>query len=342
MLPLSSPAHVTEGDITMSLRCHFNNDGWLEGPIDISHHMTPARYDAGFAPRAKGMVQHTEAGYEAGTFATFMNSHNKVSAFFSVGEDGGAHQYLPVGRGFVAWAQADGNGSWYSCECEDKKDPGQPMTDIQVTTVAQIYSALAEHDGFAYAITDDTANGSGLITHGDGGKAWGNHPDCPGKVRKAQRPEILARACAVRDGLDIWIGRGQKSLHDLASDSLSAPVHLVLQLTAEYSPNRLFAPDLAGYLNAVFAADQEKVPAGVTLFCPKPGGGVTQVTSQGDQTLRAIAQANNDQCSGIVRATAEHSPGGKFADGLAGFLDTVFSQSTGHLPARVRLFYQKN
>jgi len=43
-----------------------------------------------------------------------------------------------------------------------------------------------------------------------------------------------------------------------------------------------------------------------------------------------------------VRATAEHSPGGKFADALAGFLDTVFSRSTRHLPKGVRLFYQKH
>lgn len=326
----------------MSLRCHFNADGLLQGPIDISHHMTPNRHDSGFAAKAKGMVLHTEAGFRAGTFATFMNPGTQVSAFFSVGEDGTTHQYLPVGRGFVAFAQAAGNQAWYSCECEDMLNPGRPMTDIQVTTVAQIYSALAERDGFEYAVTDDTEHGNGLITHGDGGIAWGGHPDCPGPVRKAQRPEILARARAIRDGLDIWIGHGQKSLHDLARDQLGDPVHQVLQLTAKCSPNRLFAPDLAGYLNAVFAADQQKVPVGVTLFCPKQDGSVTQVTSHGDQTLQTIAQAHHDQCSGIVRATAQHSPGGKFADGLAGFLDTVFSNSTRHLPKGVRLFYQKH
>jgi hypothetical protein len=69
---------------------------------------------------------------------------------------------------------------------------------------------------------------------------------------------------------------------------------------------------------------------------------VTQLTSHGDQTLQAIAQAHHDQCSGIVRATAEHSPGGKFGDMLAGFLDTVLGHSTRHLPKGVRLFYQKH
>jgi len=326
----------------MSLRCHFNTDGWLEGPIDISRHMTPNRYDSGFAARASGMVQHTEDGFEDGTLATFLDPHSEVSAFFSVGEDGTAHQYLPVGHGYVAWAQKAGNPNWYSCECEDKRKPRTPMTDIQVTTVAQIYSALAERDGFEYAITDDPNHGNGLITHGDGGDAWGGHFDCPGKVRKAQRPEILARARAIRDGLDIWIGQGQKSLNDLARDSLGDPVHQVLQLTAEYSPNRMFATGMASYLNDVFTHDQEVVPAAATLYCPKPDGSVTEVTSHGDRTLLAISQAQHCQCSGIVRATAEHSPGGEFADVMAGFLDAVFGQSTAHITKGIRLFYQKH
>jgi hypothetical protein len=325
----------------MSLRCHFNADGWLTGPISISHHMTPNRYDSGFAARARGVVQHTEDGFEAGTFATFMDPGSQVSAFFSVSEAGDAHQYLPVGRGFVAWAQMAGNPGWYSCECEDKRRSGTPMTDIQLTVFAQIYSALAERDGFGYTVTDNTASGRGLITHGDGGNAWGGHPDCPGRVRRAQRPEILARARAVRDGLDIWIGQGAKSLHDLAGDKLGVPVHQVLQLTAEYSVGGLFAPALASYLNAVFAADTQAVPAGAALFCPKQGGGFTQVTSPGDQTLRALAQAHDTQCSSVVRATAEHSPGGTFAADLAAHLDIVFAASATHIPTGARLFYRK-
>jgi hypothetical protein len=325
----------------MSLRCHFNADGWLTGPIDISHHMTPNRFDSGFAARARGVVQHTEDGFEAGTFATFMDPGSAVSAFFSVSEQGVAHQYLPVGRGFVAWAQAAGNPNWYSIECEDRRNSGTPMTDSQLTVFAQIYSALAERDGFGYAVTDDTSGGRGLITHGDGGNAWGGHPDCPGQVRRAQRPEILVRARAVRDGLDIWICQGAKSLHDLAADKLGDPVHQVLKLTAEYSDGGLFTPAMASYLNAVFAADGQDVPAGVVLFCPKQGGGVTQVTSPGDQTLRALAQAHATQCSSVVRATAEHSPGATFADDLAAHLDTVFAASATHITKGIRLFYRK-
>ncbi|HEU5387603.1 MAG TPA: hypothetical protein VFV73_17020 [Streptosporangiaceae bacterium] len=325
----------------MSLRCHFNANGWLTGPISISHRMTPNRFNAGFAARARGVVQHTEDGFEGGTFATFMDPGSQVSAFFSVSEAGDAHQYLPVGRGFVAWAQVAGNPGWYSIECEDKRRSGTPLTDAQLTVFAQIYSALAERDGFGYAVTDDTSGGRGLITHGDGGNAWGGHPDCPGPVRRAQRPEILARARAVRDGLDIWICQGAKSLNDLAGDKLGNPVHQVLQLTAEYSVGGLFSPAMASYLNAVFAADAQPVPAGAALFCPKQGGGVTQVTSPGDQPLRALAQAHATQCSSVVRATAENSPGGTFAADLAAHLDTVLAASATHIPPGIRLFYRK-
>ena len=79
----------------MSLRCHFDADGRLQGPIRITHVLTPNRYDSGFAVKAKGLVQHTEDGFEAGTVATFMNPAAKASAFFSVDELGNAHQYLP-------------------------------------------------------------------------------------------------------------------------------------------------------------------------------------------------------------------------------------------------------
>jgi hypothetical protein len=324
----------------MSLRCHFDADGLLRGPISISYHMTPNRYDSGFAARAKGMVQHTEAGFRAGTFATFMDPGSQVSAFFSVGEDGAAHQYLPVGHGYVAWAEGEGNPHWYSCECEDKLEPGTPMPNVQLITFAQILEATAARDEFPLTITDDV-NGTGLITHGDGKMAWGNHPDCPGDVRKAQRPLILALARAIRDGLDIWICQGQKSLHDLAAGSLGNPVHQVLQLTAEYSLNHMYEPDMATYLNHVFAADTAKVPAGITLHYPKGDGSIAEVSSHGDQTLLGTAEALHCQCSGIVRATAEHSPGAKFDGAMASYLDDVFGRSATHITQGIRVFYQK-
>lgn len=323
----------------MSMRCHFDGDGWLRGPISIDHHTSP-NYGKGFAAKAQGLVQHTEDGYEAGTVATFMNPSSEVSAFFSVGENGSAHQYLPVGQGYVAWAEGEGNAHWRSCECEDKTNTRMPMPDAQLTTFAQILEACASYDEFPLTITDDV-NGTGLITHGDGGVPWGDHPDCPGSVRKAQRPQIIALAHAIRNGLDIWTCRGQKSLHDLAADSLSSPVHQVLQLTAENSLNHLYAPAMATYLNGVFTADTSEVPAGVTLYHPQPDGSFADVKSNGGQTLARLSETLHCECSAIVRATAEHSPGAVFDDAIASYLDGVFSHSATHIPAGIQLFYRK-
>lgn len=184
----------------MSLKCHFDADGWLQGPIKITHLTSPNHFPSGFAARARGMVQHTEDGFEAGTVATFMNPAAKVSAFFSVDELGNAHQYLPVGRGLVAWAEAGGNPAWYSCEFEDKLNPGSPMTQPQMVAGAQILEACSARDGFPLQLTNDTVNGRGLITHGAGGAAWGNHPSCPGPVRKAQGAHVVALAMSIRQG----------------------------------------------------------------------------------------------------------------------------------------------
>lgn len=183
-----------------SLKCHFDADGWLQGPINITHYLSPNHYATGFADNARGLVQHTEDGYSAGTIATFMSEASQASAFFGVGEDGAAQQFLPVGRGLVAWAQGSGNPLWRSCECEDKTKTNQPMTQPQMTAFAQILEVCSAYDGFPLQITDDPANGHGLITHGAGGNAWGGHPNCPGDVRKAQRPALIALAKQIRAG----------------------------------------------------------------------------------------------------------------------------------------------
>ena len=183
----------------MSLRCHFDSDGWLQGPIQITHLMTPNRYNSGFGT-GRGVVLHTEDGYEAGTVETFMNPASQASAFFSISASGSCHQYLPVGHGYCAWTQAAGNEAWRGIEDEDGTHPSVPMTNAQLAAFAQILEACSAYDGFPLQITDDPVNGHGLITHGDGGTAWGGHFQCPGDVRKAQRPQIIALAMAIRSG----------------------------------------------------------------------------------------------------------------------------------------------
>lgn len=256
----------------MSLKCHFDADGWLQGPIQITHVMTPNRYNTGFAAHARGLVFHTEDGFEAGTVSTFMNKASEASAFFSIGQDGSCHQYLPVGKGFVAWAEAGGNPNHYSIEDEDGTHPSVPLTDAQLTAFAQILEACSARDGFPLQITDDV-NGQGLILHSDGGQAWGNHPNCPGPVRAAQRPKIIALAMAIRQGGTVtqprkWVTAGMSSLTTLARDH-HTDAATILRLTGAHSAT--FGPELTVYLNGIFGGtvDPAKpMPKDLTLYLP--------------------------------------------------------------------------
>lgn len=67
-----------------------------------------------------------------------------------------------------------------------------------------------------------------------------------------------------------WVTAGQDSLHDLAQAHGGLP-STVLRLTAEHSPGGEFTPEVASWLNDVFAgrADAAKpVPKGLRLFLP--------------------------------------------------------------------------
>lgn len=255
-----------------SLKCHFDADGWLQGPISITHVLTP-NHGTGFGT-GRGVVLHTEQGFEAGTVDTFMNPANKVSAFFSIAQSGACHQYVPVGKGLTAWSQAAGNESFRGVETEDKTHPSTPLTQAQITAFAQILEACSAFDGFPLQVTDDPVNGHGLITHSAGGQAWGGHLQCPGSVRAAQRPVIVALAMSIRQGGAVtqprkWVTAGQSSLATLARDQKTTPA-VILQLTAQHSPSPLPA-ELAAYLNGVFGGTVDAghpMPRGLTLYLP--------------------------------------------------------------------------
>jgi hypothetical protein len=250
---------------TIPGKCHFDAHGWLQGPITITHYLSPNHYGSGFAVKSRGMVQHTEDGFTAGTVATFLSKASEVSAFFGVGENGAAQQFLPLGQGYVAWAEGAGNASWRSCECEDMTKTGQPMTAAQVATFAQILEAVSAYDGFPLQITDDTASGTGLITHGDGGVAWGNHPGCPGDVRKAQRPAIIALAKQIREGATVTdvTADGKTTLRALANAHGHAPSEL---LRATAKQDGAFPDEIAAWLNQELGA--QVPPAGADFKLP--------------------------------------------------------------------------
>jgi hypothetical protein len=253
-------------------KCHFDADGWIQGAIAIAHTLTPNRYNSGFAVHGRGVVLHTEAGFEAGTKATFLNPASQVSAFFSIGSSGAATQYLPVGHGYVGWSQAAGNATWRGIEDEDGTHPSVPLTSAQIATFAQILEACAGYDGFPLQVTDDVS-GTGLITHSAGGAAWGGHTGCPGPVRAAQRPAIVALAKQIRAGGAnvIKTASGKESLHQIAAAAGIQAAH-VLRLTA--IADGTFPPDVADYVNKVFAGTtppSSPMPAGCKLWVPPSG-----------------------------------------------------------------------
>jgi hypothetical protein len=254
-----------------NLRCHFDADGWLQGPIRIVHLLTP-NHGTGFGT-GRGVCLHTEAGFEGGTVDTFMNPANQVSAFFSIAQSGACHQYLPVGKGYVAWSQEAGNESFRGIEDEDGTHPSVPLTPAQITTFAQILEACSTFDGFPLQITDNV-NGQGLILHSDGGANWGDHPNCPGPVRAAQRPRIVALAMSIRQGGTVtapqpkqWTTAGMSSLAHLAKAQGVTPA-AIIQTTAQHGA---LAADVASYLNGVFGGTisvSQPMPKGLTLYLP--------------------------------------------------------------------------
>jgi hypothetical protein len=180
----------------------------------------------------------------------------------------------------MAWAQAAGNRAWYSVEMADDGNPASPLTSAQITAAAQLLELLSRFAGFPLQVTDDPVNGRGLITHGDGGAAWGNHPDCPGSVRKAQRPQVIALAMAIRAGepapkpaapqVTETASDGRLSLAEFAA-ARKAWVSTIIRLTAEHSPGAVFDAAMAAYLNDVFAGDidpSKPMPAGLRLYLP--------------------------------------------------------------------------
>ena len=146
-----------------------------------------------------GVVMHTMAGNLPGTVSWFNNPEAEASAHFGIDQQGNIHQFGPIGKGWIAWAEAAGNDAWYSIEHADNGDPGNPLTAAQITASAQLVECLSAFAGFPLQVSNSTSV-KGYGWHGMGGEAWGGHFDCPGGVRKAQRSKIIALAMAIRAG----------------------------------------------------------------------------------------------------------------------------------------------
>jgi N-acetyl-anhydromuramyl-L-alanine amidase AmpD len=153
----------------------------------------------------RGVVVHIMAGTLAGTDAWFRNPAAKASSHFGTGRAGQLVQWVDTRN--RAWAQGDGNQAWISVENEGRG--GDALTDAQLDRCAEVLAWAHREYGVPLQVATTPA-GRGLGHHGMGGKAWGNHPNCPGPRIIAQKPEIVRRArllVATVDGPSVWPGR---------------------------------------------------------------------------------------------------------------------------------------
>lgn len=149
-------------------------------------------YRKGGQLEVRGLVVHIMDGTLAGTDSWFRNPISEASSHFGTGRAGQLYQWVSASD--RAWAQGSGNTSWLSSENEGRG--GQALTEAQIDRNAEIFAWVHQTYGVPLrraAGPDDR----GLGWHGMGGKAWGNHPNCPGPKIVAQLDEIVKRAAAI-------------------------------------------------------------------------------------------------------------------------------------------------
>jgi len=174
--------------------------GWVNG---ITHHNSPNQGSGMVIPSGVlGVVMHTMVGNLPGTDTVFMDPSYQASAHFGIAQDGTTYQWVNV-RGGVAWHVMDGNFNWYGIEHADNGNPGNPLTDAQLSASAQLVELLSRDNVGRFPLqVCNTVSGLGYGTHRMGGAAWGGH-SCPQLAdgsgpRAGQRAEIISRANIIR------------------------------------------------------------------------------------------------------------------------------------------------
>jgi N-acetylmuramoyl-L-alanine amidase len=330
----------------VSPRLHIDNNGRLQGSANITYNSPwpTANCSSGFGT-AFGGVYHTEVGFEHSVIAEFNNPSAQASSFFSIGMDGHIHQYMPLGQNLKAWTQEAGNTNYRGVEHEDHGDDSNPLSQAQLIASAQVFEAMSAYDGWPLQASDNPGGGRGILFHSDGGQAWGGH-DCPGAVRRAQRPAIIALARQIRAGGSTpvpaakeWVSKGMLPLGGLAEQLHVTPA-VLLAVTAEHSPRMAFTDQMAVYVDAVFGNDAADMGKGLTWHYQVMGTDETWVTDPGNQPLHALAQQLGTIPSLMLRMTCEHSADGLLQGAAAAYVNGVFSRSSLHLAAGTILYYR--
>lgn len=239
-------------------------DGRITGPASITYN-TPfpcvnGRYGSG---SMQGVVMHTMVGDLPFAVARFNDPTAQVSAHFGIDQSGNIHQFGPIGKGWIAWAEEAGNDNWYSIEHADAGNTHNPLTQAQILASAQLVQCLSAFAGFPLQVTD-SVSGQGYGTHVMGGAAWGGHT-CPGPgPRAAQRYEIVALAVLMQTIPAVSVTTdGTLSLLQLAA-ARQTSASAILQLTAVYDGG--YAAGVAAYINCGDLT--APMPAGLVLMIP--------------------------------------------------------------------------
>ena len=210
--------------------------GHVTGPASIQYNDPwPCPNGAQGSGAMMGCVMHTMVGNLPGTVSWFNDPQAQASAHFGIDQSGLIHQFGPIGKGWMAWAQAAGNVAWYSIEHADNGNPANPLTAAQVTASAQILECLSAFAGFPLQVSDSPSV-KGYGWHGMGGEAWGGHFDCPGDVRRSQRAAVVSLASSIRSGGRVagpyrHTADGHETLTEIAAARNTTPAH-ILQVTA--------------------------------------------------------------------------------------------------------------
>jgi hypothetical protein len=248
-------------------RLTVQSNGRVTGPAAITYNdpfpCANGQYGSG---AMQGVVMHTMVGNLPGTITLFNEPSAQVSTHFGIAQDGSVHQFGPIGKGWVAWAQMAGNFAWYSIEHADDGNTENPLTGAQIIASAQLVEVLSSFAGFPLQVTDSVA-GRGYGTHVMGGAAWGNHT-CPGPgPRAGQRAQIITMAEAIQQGdaptESSYTTTGTDSLLQLAA-SIGTEASSILRRTAIH--DGAFAGDVAAYINAGNLSAE--MPPGLVLRIP--------------------------------------------------------------------------
>ena len=186
----STPGKLTVNTVT----------GYVEGPAKLEYNLPfPTANGAWGSGAMMGVVMHTMVGNLPGTISWFNNPASQASSHFGIAQDGTIHQFGPIGKGWISWAQAAGNDAWYSIEHADDGNPLNPLTVEQVTASAQLVECLSAFAGFPLQVSDNV-NTKGYGTHSMGGGAGGG-PPFPENFRAGPRPAIITLAEEIRKGV---------------------------------------------------------------------------------------------------------------------------------------------